>query len=627
MKKSLLMICVAALAGLGLTAEAGDLPRAEYPRPQFERADWVNLNGEWTYTFDFAGTGFQRGLHASEGFDGSIIVPFAPESELSGVGYKDYISNIWYHRTIRMPQEWAGRNVRLNFGAVYYTSEVYIDGQFVGRHFGGSSSFSYDITRYVSDGAEHDLVVKASSDVRSGLQGAGKQSLQYASHACNYTRTTGIWQTVWMEPVAEAALQNVQVMTDIDQKQVVVRPWFWSEVAGYRLKVTLKEGEKTVAEKTAAASNSSVIVIPVRKMRTWSPEDPFLYGLVYEVLDADGNVVDSISSYTGMRKVHIEGNRVFLNNRPYYQRLVLDQGFYPDGIWTAPSDEALRHDIELSMQAGFNGARLHQKVFEERYYYWADRLGYLTWGEAASWGMDANNPLAARNFLAEWEECVVRDRNHPSLIVWTPMNEEFWPDDVQYPRFTEDLYSLTKQLDPTRPVNVCSGGVLTAHTDIWTVHHYEQDPAKLKDIIYNDGKLYSLMPQTYKGTVRNIGFNDLAPDTGYAWMHYDGKMPYLVDEFGGIKWVKDQDRQAVNSQTESWGYGQAPRTLEEFYARLEGQVDAMLSLSDQVCGYCYTQLTDVEQEENGVYFYDRTSKFDMDRIHAIFSKVPEGFGE
>ena len=522
-----------------------------------------------------------------------------------------------------MPQEWAGRNVRLNFGAVYYTSEVYIDGQFVGRHFGGSSSFSYDITRYVSDGAEHDLVVKASSDVRSGLQGAGKQSLQYASHACNYTRTTGIWQTVWMEPVAEAALQNVQVMTDIDQKQVVVRPWFWSEVAGYRLKVTLKEGEKTVAEKTAAASNSSVIVIPVRKMRTWSPEDPFLYGLVYEVLDADGNVVDSISSYTGMRKVHIEGNRIFLNNRPYYQRLVLDQGFYPDGIWTAPSDEALRHDIELSMQAGFNGARLHQKVFEERYYYWADRLGYLTWGEAASWGMDANNPLAARNFLAEWEECVVRDRNHPSLIVWTPMNEEFWPDDVQYPRFTEDLYSLTKQLDPTRPVNVCSGGVLTAHTDIWTVHHYEQDPAKLKDIIYNDGELYSLMPQTYKGTVRNIGFNDLAPDTGYAWMHYDGKMPYLVDEFGGIKWVKDQDRQAVNSQTESWGYGQAPRSLEEFYARLEGLVNTVLSLSDHVWGYCYTQLTDVEQEQNGIYYYDRTPKFDMKRIHAIFSKNPE----
>lgn len=626
MKKFFGLYILAAVSILCSGAVKGaSLPRAEYPRPQFERADWQNLNGRWTYTFDFSDTGFQRGYQASTGFDGSITVPFAPESELSGVGYKDYISNIWYHRTISIPQEWAGKNIRLNFGAVYYTSEVYIDGQFVGRHFGGSSSFSYDITRFVSDGKEHNLVVKASSDLRSGLQGAGKQSLQYASHACNYTRTTGIWQTVWMEPVSPAGLQNVQVITDIDQKQVIVHPWFFSETSGHTLKVTLIEGEKAVASKTVRASNSSTVVLPVRKVRLWSPEDPFLYDLVYEVIDAEGNVVDRIDSYTGMRKVHIEGNKVYLNNQPYYQRLVLDQGFYPDGIWTAPSDEALKKDIELSMQAGFNGARLHQKVFEERYYYWADRLGYLTWGESASWGMDANDPLAARNFLAEWEECVVRDRNHPSIVTWTPMNEEFWPDDVQYPRFSEDIYTLTKQLDPTRPVNLCSGGVLTVHTDIWTAHHYEQDPAKLKDIVYNGGKMYSLMPQTYKGRIRNIGFNDVGAGTTYDWQEYDGKMPYILDEFGGIKWVKDQDRQAVNSQTVSWGYGQAPRSLEEFYARLEGMVDALLSLSGQMCGYCYTQLTDVEQEENGVYFYDRSPKFDMSRINAIFSRTPEGY--
>ena len=626
MKKFFGLYILAAVSILCSGAVKGaSLPRAEYPRPQFERADWQNLNGRWTYIFDFSDTGFQRGYQASTGFDGSITVPFAPESELSGVGYKDYISNIWYHRTISIPQEWAGKNIRLNFGAVYYTSEVYIDGQFVGRHFGGSSSFSYDITRFVSDGKEHNLVVKASSDLRSGLQGAGKQSLQYASHACNYTRTTGIWQTVWMEPVSPAGLQNVQVITDIDQKQVIVHPWFFAETSGHTLKVTLIEGEKTVVSKTVRASNNSTVVLPVRKVRLWSPEDPFLYGLVYEVIDAEGNVVDRIDSYTGMRKVHIEGNKVYLNNQPYFQRLVLDQGFYPDGIWTAPSDEALKKDIELSMQAGFNGARLHQKVFEERYYYWADRLGYLTWGESASWGMDANDPLAARNFLAEWEECVVRDRNHPSIVTWTPMNEEFWPDDVQYPRFSEDIYTLTKQLDPTRPVNLCSGGVLTVHTDIWTAHHYEQDPAKLKDIVYNGGKMYSLMPQTYKGRIRNIGFNDVGAGTTYDWQEYDGKMPYILDEFGGIKWVKDQDRQAVNSQTVSWGYGQAPRSLEEFYARLEGMVDALLSLSGQMCGYCYTQLTDVEQEENGVYFYDRSPKFDMSRINAIFSRTPEGY--
>lgn len=624
MKKFLSILCAVALF-TGTKSMAADLPRAEYPRPQFERSDWQNLNGEWTYSFDFADTGFQRGYASSEGFDSKIIVPFAPESELSGVGYKDYISNIWYHRTIQVPASWAGKNIRLNFGAVYYTSEVYIDGHFVGRHFGGSASFSYDITEYVADGMEHDLVVKASSDVRSGLQGAGKQSLQYASHSCDYTRTTGIWQTVWMEPVDAAGLQNVQVITDIDQKQIVVRPWFFKEIPGYTMKVSVAAEGKTVASATVAASNSSTVVLPVRKMRLWSPEDPFLYDVTYEVCDAEGNVVDRICSYAGMRKVHVSGNKIYLNNKPYFQRLVLDQGFYPDGIWTAPSDAALKRDIELSMQAGFNGARLHQKVFEERYYYWADKLGYLTWGESASWGMDANNPLAARNFLSEWEECVVRDRNHPSLVTWTPMNEEFWPDDVQYPRFTEDLYTLTKQLDPTRPVNITSGGVLSEFTDIWTVHHYEQNPAKLKEVIYNDGKMFSLMPQTYKGNIRNIGFNEVAPNTTYDWRPYDGKMPYIVDEFGGIKWVKDQERQAVDSQTESWGYGQSPRSLEEFYQRLEGQVDVILSMSDLICGYCYTQLTDVEQEENGIYFYDRSSKFDMKKINAIFSKTPAGY--
>ena len=323
-----------------------------------------------------------------------------------------------------------------------------------------------------------------------------------------------------------------------------------------------------------------------------------------------------------MRKVHIEGNKIYLNTEPYDQRLVLDQGFYPDGIWTAPSDDALRRDIELGLAAGFNGARLHQKVFEERYYYWADRLGYITWGESPSWGMDANDVETARNFLSEWAECVVRDRNHPSLLTWTPMNEEWWPDNTQFPRFASDVYDLTGRLDPTRPVNTVSGGAVV-RTDIWAVHNYEQNPAKLKEKIFSDGTFFHPRLRTTRDQTRNIGFNEVKATANYAWPQYDGSCPYLVDEFGGIKWVKDQEKQATDSQTESWGYGQAPRTLEEFYTRLEGQVDALLSLSGQVWGYCYTQLTDVEQEQNGIYCYDRSAKFDMDRIKAIFSKRPE----
>lgn len=608
-----MLLCLVAVA-------AWALPRAEYPRPQFERQDWVNLNGEWSYTFDFVGSGMEKKLHESRGFDGRITVPFCPESKLSGVQYTDFINNIWYQRQIQMPSEWAGRNVMLHFGAVYYNVAVYVDGKLAGRHFGGSTSFAIDVTRFVADGKPHSLVVHAYSDTRTGKQPAGKQNMRKDQFECMYTRCTGIWQTVWMEPVDKAALLRTQVITDIDQKQVVVKPTFYSETAA-QFTVTLKDGKKVVATKSVTAQNNSVVVLPVKNPKLWSPESPFLYDLTYEVKDAQGRVLDAVSSYVGMRKIHVEGNKVYLNNEPFYQRLVLDQGYYPDGIWTAPSDEALRHDIELSMQAGFNGARLHQKVFEERFHYWADKLGYITWGEAPSWGMDANDPEVARNFMTEWSEEIVRDRNHPSIVTWTPMNEEWWPDRVQFPRFVSDVYDITKALDPTRPVCDVSGGV-HVKTDIWTTHNYEQDPKKLKDIIYN-GKRWFQTPNHGVGfPQRNVGFNRHTETNIYAYPTYtEPNMPYLLDEFGGIKWVKGQDEQTGNDQ-KSWGYGEPPHSLEEFYTRLEGQVDALMEIADNVWGYCYTQLTDVEQEQNGIYFYDRTSKFDMARIRAIFSKKP-----
>ena len=595
------------------------IPRAEYPRPQFERNAWINLNGEWTYSFDFGGSGLEREWFKSTGFDQKIIVPFCPESKLSGVEYKDFINHMWYHRTISIPQDWANKQVLLNFGAVYYKSEIYIDGVFAARHFGGTSSFQVDITPYVKAGQTHNLVVYVESDVRSTHQPSGKQNLQFASYGCNYTRTTGIWQTVWMEAVHPEGLQSVQMIPDIDQQQLIIHPRFYKELGG-KLEVTLKDNGKVVSKETVAANSLSTVILPVKKMKTWSPENPFLYDVELRVIDKAGNVVDEVKSYAGMRKVHIEGKKIYLNNQPYYQRLVLDQGFYPDGIWTAPSDEALKKDIQLSMEAGFNGARLHQKVFEERFYYWADKLGYLTWGEASSWGMDCNDIETARNFITEWTEIVERDRNHPSILIWTPTNEEFWPDRVQYPRLMQDLYKLTKAIDPTRPFHGTSGGSHIA-TDIWTVHNYEQGPAKLKDLLYNDGKLMEAPKWEIQLMPKNIGFNGLKYTDQYTFPQYKHDMPYLIDEFGGIKWNPSQ--QMESAQNTSWGYGEPPHSLEEFYARLEGLVDTVLSLSDHVWGYCYTQLTDVEQEQNGIYYYDRTPKFDMKRIHAIFSKNPE----
>lgn len=595
------------------------IPRAEYPRPQFERNAWINLNGEWTYSFDFGGSGLEREWFKSTGFDQKIIVPFCPESKLSGVEYKDFINHMWYHRTISIPQDWANKQVLLNFGAVYYKSEIYIDGVFAARHFGGTSSFQVDITPYVKAGQTHNLVVYVESDVRSTHQPSGKQNLQFASYGCNYTRTTGIWQTVWMEAVHPEGLQSVQMIPDIDQQQLIIRPRFYKELGG-KLEVTLKDNGKVVSKETVAANSLSTVILPVKKMKTWSPENPFLYDVELWVIDKAGNVVDEVKSYAGMRKVHIEGKKIYLNNQPYYQRLVLDQGFYPDGIWTAPSDEALKKDIQLSMEVGFNGARLHQKVFEERFYYWADKLGYLTWGEASSWGMDCNDIETARNFITEWTEIVERDRNHPSILIWTPTNEEFWPDRVQYPRLMQDLYKLTKAIDPTRPFHGTSGGSHIA-TDIWTVHNYEQDPAKLKELLYNDGKLMEAPKWEIQLMPKNIGFNGLKYTDQYTFPQYKHDMPYLIDEFGGIKWNPSQ--QMESAQNTSWGYGEPPHSLEEFYARLEGLVNTVLSLSDHVWGYCYTQLTDVEQEQNGIYYYDRSPKFDMKRIHAIFSKNPE----
>ncbi|MBR4996090.1 MAG: beta-glucuronidase [Alistipes sp.] len=594
------------LLALLFTVASFAQPRAEYPRPQFERGEWLNLNGEWSYTLDLANTGAERNYYNSKGFDGKIVVPFAPESKLSGVGHTEFINAVWYQRKIQVPAAWSGKQIKLNFGAVYYESEVYIDGKFVGRHYGGSDSFAYDITAWVADGKEHNLVVHAVSDIRGGKQPGGKQSSRLNSYGCSYTRTTGIWQTVWMEAVDASGLERVQVLTDIDQSQLVVTPTFYGYNTGNKFAITVKDGDKVVAKTEVGASQGLPVVLPIKKAKLWTPESPFLYDVVYEVKNAAGEVVDCVNSYVGMRKVHIEGTKIMLNNKPYYQRLVLDQGFYPDGVWTAPSDEALKHDIVMSKDAGFNGARLHQKVFEERFYYWADKLGYLVWGEMASWGKDSSLVEAGRNFLSEWTNIVVRDRNHPALVVWTPFNEEWATPTNEMGRLLTDAYYVTRQLDPSRPVNTVSGG-LYAISDFCTTHSYNQSGEGLYKQLYSDGKFYQ--PQGAKDG-----------KSAMIILSYDGKVPYVVDEFGGIKCME-----ANPAKENAWGYGDAAPTKEDFYKRLESLVKAITDHSDKICGFCYTQLTDVEQEQNGVYYYNRESKYDMERVKAIFQMKAEGY--
>lgn len=614
MKRTLLFLFLVLLA----PALRAQTPRPEYPRPQFERSEWINLNGPWSYTLDPAGTGLERGFPQSQGFDSTILVPFAPESRLSGVAHTDFIEHLWYQRPITIPKAWSGKKILLNFGAVYYRADIYLDGEFITRHIGGSSSFSVDLTPWAKPDTTQSLVVYVRSDLRHRLQPAGKQSTRYASHVCNYTRTTGIWQTVWLEAVHPQALRSAQLTTDIDNARIVIRPDFYATGAT-RLRATLFDNGKRVASAESVTATDAPLILSVKNPKLWSPDSPHLYDLLYEVTDENGTVIDRVRSYAGMRKIHTEGNRLFLNNQPLYLRMVLDQGYYPESQWTAPSDSALRNDILLAKAVGFNGARLHQKVFEERFHYWADHLGYLTCGEMNSWGLDYNQPLAASIFLPEWCEVIQRDRNHPSIIMWVPLNEQNNVDRVHFPHFSEVLYQTTKAYDPSRPVLTTSGG---AHyrSDLFSCHLYHQDPEALRKELWNDGKLFQghrfeVVPHSQY----NTGSNFPTDSNATRWMTYSGQIPYLFDEFGGIAYSERHN-------SGGWGYGGA-ESREAFYRRVESLVDVVLELSPMISGFCYTQLTDVEQEQNGLYYYDRTPKFDAEKLKAIFSKeIPQRDG-
>lgn len=575
---------------LSFTVNAtNDIPRPEYPRPQFERAEWINLNGTWTYEFDLSNSGKNRQLTTAKQLSNTITVPFCPESKLSGVNHMDFIEQMWYQRSISIPENWKDKKIMLNFGAVDYHAEIYIDGNYLGNHDGGSSSFSLDITPAVEPGNTHSLVVFVADKTRSGLQAVGKQSTQYNSYGCFYTRVTGIWQTVWLEAVSPYGLRSARTNPDIDQQQLIVTPEFYRPSNDETLEITLYDDNRQVSRKVVKCNNGSSVVLPVKNMKLWSPETPYLYDITYRIKNAKEEVIDEVKSYVGMRKVHTSNGQIYLNNEPYFQRLVLNQGYYPDGIWTAPTDEALKNDILLSKEAGFNGARLHQKVFEERFHYWADKLGFITWGESANWGMDYKEEEAARYFLTEWSEILMRDYNHPSIIAWVPFNQ---PLENPYtlisgkmPRLIIDTYRLTKAIDPTRLVNGIAGDTHFL-TDIWGIRNYESDTARFARY--------------------------LKPNEKQAFYNHQ---PFFIGEFGGMLWT------GAHKDKTSWGYGKTITSEEGFYERLEGFMDAIAN-AKEVTGFCYTQLTDIEQEKNGIYYYDRRPKLDMKRIKTIFEKIP-----
>lgn len=568
--------------------------RMEHPNPQFQRENWMNLNGEWDFAFDFGMSGLERKWYRTNeeiqaNFTQKIIVPFCPESTLSGIGYTDFMPAVWYRREVLLTQEQVKGRVILHFGAVDYETTVFVNEKEVGKHIGGYSSFEFDITNDVECG-KNVVVVCVKDDVRSGLQPRGKQSGAYYSRACDYTRTTGIWQTVWLEFVPKSYVKNIRYYADIEEKCFNVDVSVYG--SGNLMLAAFYKGNIQGTVEKHVKGDGNKLVLPVDELYLWECGNGRLYDIKIEyVSDRDGTI-DVVSSYAGMREVMLDGYKFLLNGKSVFQRLVLDQGFYRDGIYTAPTEETLWKDIKLAKSLGFNGARLHQKIFEPRFLYYCDKEGYMVWEEQGNWGLDLSNPEVFLNFVPEWLEVVERDMNHPSIIGWCPFNETWdYNGRRQNNKILANIYKMTKALDSTRPC-IDTSGHYHVMTDIYDIHNYRQSVEEFKEC-------YNVFDES-------TGFREEHPNR----QQYTPGLPIFISEYGGIKWNVDESR------TDAWGYGEEPKTENEFLERFRGLTNVLLD-NPHIMGFCYTQLYDIEQETNGLCDYDRCPKFDIETIRNI----------
>ena len=570
------------------------IPRNEYPRPQLVRKDWLNLNGEWDFEIDNSKCGMEKEFFKKDTLENKITVPFCPESELSGINNKDFMNCVWYRRELDIPQEWNSKKILLHFGAVDYHAVVFVNGTKIGEHRGGYTPFTFDITDYLKDSGNY-VTLCAYDDVRGHNQPAGKQCPQLRSCGCSYTRTTGIWQTVWLECVDSCYVDNINFAYDIETPSVNVKCSLGGEFLGCTVKATaLWEGKAVGSGEYHAYSNSVEIPVALSEKHLWEVGKGNLYDLEITV-EKDGKTLDFVQSYFGLRTVCLDGRVFKINGKAVFGRWVLDQGFYPDGIYTAPTDEALKNDIIYSMQLGFNGARLHEKIFEPRFLYWADKLGYIVWGEHANWELNVTDAGQIQHFLPEWLESLDRDMCHPSIIGWCPLNETW---DFEHRKQSDELvrmiYLATKAVDPTRPV-IDTSGNFHVQSDIFDVHDYEQDPEVFA----------THYTQLTDGIIEDTIYRNPALRNR---QQYNGTDPTFVSEYGGIKWAPNVEG--------GWGYGEGPETEEEFIARYKGLTEVLLN-NPYMLGFCYTQLYDVEQEQNGLMTYQREFKFNPEIIHKI----------
>lgn len=562
-------------SALALTAE---IPRPEHPRPQFVRATWQSLNGPWRFGYEEAK------------LDRTITVPFAVESKMSGIGDTAFHPVVWYRRSFTVPAAWRGKRTLLHFGAVDYRARVWVNGQMTGEHEGGNTPFTFDITALLKPG-ENTVTVRAEDPPTDRSIPRGKQYWQPQSRSIFYTRTTGIWQPVWLEAVPQNYIERVRITASADG---VVR---------FEAKVTGAEDRDFFAHILTDAGvleacgvvhhGRATATVRLANPRLWSPDSPNLYDVTFTLGD------DRVTSYFGFRTVAVENGRVTLNGKPIYLKMVLDQGYWPASVLTPPTDDAIKFDIRMTKEMGFNGARKHQKLEDPRFLYWADKMGLLVSSEMAN-AFEFHEDYVSR-FTREWMETVERDYSHPSIIMWVPINESWgMPNarDSRQQQHLRALYSLTRALDATRLVIDNDGWEHTDSTDLFAIHDYARTGEMLAEKYAGIGLPGAGIPRNARAVV--------AP--GFA---YNGT-PVILSEFGGIAYIPP----GTQVPAESWGYSGVEKTPEAVLSRIRGLWEAIAKTPGFV-GICYTQLTDVEQEVNGLMTYDRKMKFDAKALRDL----------
>lgn len=581
---------------------ANNIKRNEYPRPSFERKTWLNLNGEWDFEYDDNNLGLKNKWYENKEFSKKIIVPYVFQTELSGINEQEVHDVIWYSKDFDITEELKDKRVILHFGAVDYKADVWVNGIHLMNHEGGHVPFSVEITDVLKE-KDNNIKVRVEDYTYDLEIPRGKQYWKEKSQGIFYTRTTGIWQTVWVEVVGKEYLKSTFITPDLDNKKVLLEYELdgFSDNTYLEVEISLRDIE-IVKDKIRIINGRGKrefwldqnITVDWNHQESWawSPENPVLFDITFKVIN-DDSYVDEVKSYFGLRKVSIVSGKFMLNNRPYFQKLLLDQGYWEKSLLTAPTDEDFIKDIELSKAMGFNGVRKHQKIEDPRYLYWADKLGFIVWGEIASAYNYSRN--YATRMTKEWMEMIYRDYNHPCIVAWTPLNESWGVDCIMNNKneqaHSASMYWLTKSLDQTRPV-ISNDGWDHTKSDLFTIHDYEWRREILEERYSSLDNILNSMPS---------GRTLIAQ----GW-EYEGQ-PIIVSEMGGISYKK--------SDWEGWGYSSA--SSDEDYAKRYYDVISPLLGSPLVQGFVYTQITDVEQEINGLLTYGREPKIDIEIIKAI----------